>query len=134
MFQSAILFMQNSPLVTVICLCYNHEKFVVEALNSVLNQNYQNIELIITDDCSNDNSKKVITDWLQDYPAVQFISSKINLGNTKTFNKALQFSKGEYIIDLAADDVLLKDCVERQINAFLNSTKKILLQFTEMPK
>ncbi|WP_294956937.1 glycosyltransferase [uncultured Flavobacterium sp.] len=118
--------MQNSPLVTVICLCYNHEKFVVEALNSVLNQNYQNIELIITDDCSNDNSKKVITDWLQDYPAVQFISSKINLGNTKTFNKALQFSKGEYIIDFAADDVLLKDCVERQINAFLNSTKKNL--------
>ncbi|UWY30485.1 glycosyltransferase [Flavobacterium sp. TR2] len=118
--------MQNLPLVTVICLCYNHEKFVVEALNSVLNQNYQNIELIIADDCSNDNSKKVITDWLQNHPTVQFISGKINLGNTKTFNKALQLSKGEYIIDLAADDVLLKDCIEKQVNAFLNSDKKNL--------
>lgn len=118
--------MQNLPLVSVICLCYNHEKFVVEALNSVLNQSYQNIELIIADDCSNDDSKKVIVDWLKDYPTVQFISSKINLGNTKTFNKAFQFAKGEYIIDLAADDLLLKDCIEKQVNTFLSSNKKNL--------
>ena len=118
--------MQNLPLVSVICLCYNHEKFVVEALNSVLNQSYQNIELIIADDCSNDDSKKVIVHWLKDHPTIQFISSKTNLGNTKTFNKALQFAKGEYVIDLAADDFLLNDCIEKQVNAFLNSNKKNL--------
>ncbi|MCV2487282.1 glycosyltransferase family 2 protein [Flavobacterium sp. SH_e] len=118
--------MHNLPLVTVICLCYNHEKFVIEALNSIVNQTYKNIEIIVADDFSNDNSKKVITDWLKNHPTAQFILSKINLGNTKTFNKALQFSKGEYIIDLAADDVLLKECVEKQVNAFLNSNKKNL--------
>ena len=118
--------MQNFPLVTIICLCYNHEQFVVESLHSVLNQSYKNIELIIADDCSTDSSKKTIKNWLEKYPEIQFITNEINLGNTKTFNKALKFAKGNYIIDLAADDVLLRDCVEQQIAAFLNSEIKNL--------
>ena len=118
--------MQNIPLVSIICLCYNHEQFVVESLNSVLNQNYKNIELIIADDYSTDNSTQVIQNWLQNHPDVTFISNEINLGNTKTFNKALQLAKGGYIIDLAADDILLPDCVEKQINTFLNSEQKKL--------
>ncbi|WP_374175445.1 glycosyltransferase [Flavobacterium tructae] len=118
--------MQNSPLVSIICLCYNHERFVVESLNSVLNQSYKNIELIIADDCSTDASETVIRNWLKNNPEHQFISNKQNLGNTKTFNKVLQFTKGDYIIDLAADDILLKDCVEKQVNAFLNSNLKKL--------
>ncbi|KVV14127.1 glycosyltransferase family 2 protein [Flavobacterium sp. TMP13] len=118
--------MQNHPLVSVICLCYNHEEFVVESLNSVLNQTYKNIELIIIDDNSNDNSKETIEIWLKKYPNVVFISNETNLGNTKTFNKALQLAKGDYIIDLAADDVLLPICVEKQLNTFLNSKSKNL--------
>lgn len=118
--------MQNLPLVTIICLCYNHEQFVVESLHSVLNQSYKNIELIIADDYSSDSSKKTITKWLENYPEIKFISNEINLGNTKTFNKALKFAKGDYVIDLAADDVLLRDCVEKQIATFLNSEIKNL--------
>jgi glycosyltransferase involved in cell wall biosynthesis len=113
--------MQNTPLVTVICLCYNHSKYVIESLNSVINQTYPKIEIIIADDASTDNSKEVIADWLLKYPEIPFISNKINLGNTKTFNKALQHAKGKYIIDLAADDILLPECVEKQIDTFLNS-------------
>ena len=64
--------MQNTPLVSVICLCYNHEKFVVESLNSVLNQSYSNIELLIADDCSTDNSVLVIEDWLKNHPNIIF--------------------------------------------------------------
>jgi glycosyltransferase involved in cell wall biosynthesis len=119
-------FMQKSPLVTIICLCYNHEQFVVDSLNSVLNQTYKNIELIIADDCSTDSSKKTIKNWLEKYPEIQFISNETNLGNTKTFNKALKITKGDYVIDLAADDVLLLNCVEKQIEAFLNSDQKKL--------
>jgi glycosyltransferase involved in cell wall biosynthesis len=118
--------MQNPPVVSIICLCYNHERFVVEALNSVLNQTYKNIELIIADDCSNDNSKKVIQSWLENHPNINFISNKTNLGNTKTFNELFKLTKGNYIIDLAADDILLPDCVELQINTFLNSKLKNL--------
>lgn len=110
--------MQNTPLVTVICLCYNHEKFVIESLNSVLNQSYPNIELLIADDCSTDNSVKVIENWLLEHPDIQFKANKINLGNTKTFNSLFKLSKGELIIDLAADDVLEKDCVLKQVQAF----------------
>ena len=118
--------MQHSPLVSVICLCYNHEKYVEEALESVINQSYTNIELIIIDDCSTDNSKKVIEKWLLKHPTITFISNKRNLGNTTSFNKAVKFSKGEYIIDLATDDILLKDCVATQVETFKNSAYKNL--------
>lgn len=116
----------QKPLVSIICLCYNHEQFVVESLNSVLNQSYKNIELIIADDCSTDSSEKTIKNWLENYPEIPFISNKTNLGNTKTFNKALKIAKGNYVIDLAADDILMPNCVEKQIDTFLNSNQKKL--------
>jgi glycosyltransferase involved in cell wall biosynthesis len=113
--------MQNNPLITIICLCYNHEDYVVESLNSVINQSYPSIELLIVDDCSTDSSKKIITTWLEKNPKIQFIANETNLGNTKSFNKALKLAKGEYVIDLAADDRLFPNCVALQIEAFKNS-------------
>ncbi|MFM2368883.1 MAG: hypothetical protein RL619_1183 [Bacteroidota bacterium] len=118
--------MQNNPLVTIICLCYNQEKYVLESLFSIKNQDYPSVELIIVDDCSTDNSKSVIKKWLVDFPKIQFIANDTNLGSTKSFNKALEKAKGEYIIDLAADDVLLPNCIALQINAFKNTTYKNL--------
>jgi glycosyltransferase involved in cell wall biosynthesis len=113
--------MQNTPLVTVICLCYNHEKYVIQSINSVLNQSYPNIELLIADDCSSDNSVKVIENWLLENPEIKFKANKVNLGNTKTFNSLFKQSKGEFIIDLAADDVLEEDCVSKQVQAFIDN-------------
>jgi glycosyltransferase involved in cell wall biosynthesis len=118
--------MQENPLVSIICLAFNHEKFVVETLDSVVQQNYQPIELIIVDDCSTDNTKLVINNWLSTHPEVQFIVNEINKGNTKSFNNALKFAKGEYIIDLAADDLIVPNGIELQINAFQNSKFKNL--------
>jgi glycosyltransferase involved in cell wall biosynthesis len=118
--------MQNSPLVSVICLCYNHGEFVVESLESVLNQTYPNVELLIADDASSDNSAEVIYKWLEKYPNIPFIHNKINLGNTKTFNNVLKLAKGEFVIDLATDDLLQKDCIAKQINAFHSSSFKNL--------
>ncbi|QKJ62902.1 glycosyltransferase [Flavobacterium sp. M31R6] len=118
--------MQNNPLVTIICLCYNHEAYVVESLNSVINQSYSPIELIIVDDCSTDSSKTIIRTWLEKNPQIQFIVNETNLGNTKSFNKALKIAKGEYIIDLAADDILLPNCVTLQLEGFKNSHYKNL--------
>lgn len=118
--------MQNLPLVTVICISYNHESFIEEALNSVLNQTYPNVELIITDDGSSDDSQKVIKNWLLKHPAIRFIPNFENIGNTKTFNNAVQFAQGDYIIDLAADDILLEHCIMSQVSTFLHSTFKNL--------
>lgn len=113
--------MQNFPLVSIICLSYNHQDYLVEALNSVINQTYPNIELLIADDCSTDNSVEIIQNWLQHHPKVHFSVNEKNLGNTKTFNQLAKKAKGDYIIDLAADDVLLPNCVEKQVSTFRNS-------------
>lgn len=111
--------MQNSPLVSVICISYNHSPFVIQALESIINQTYNNIELIIADDFSTDDSVKIITDWIKKSDKnIPFVINTDNIGNTKTFNKAFKFSKGEYIIDLAADDILLPNCIEEQVKAF----------------
>ena len=113
--------MHSRPLVTVICLCYNHASFVIEALESVLNQTHPNVELLIADDFSTDNSVVVIKNWLAQHPEIPFLVNKENLGNTKTFNKCLKLAKGEYIIDLAADDLLKTDCIANQLKGFKES-------------
>ena len=118
--------MQENPLVSIICLAYNHEKFVVEALNSVIQQNYQPIELIIVDDYSSDNTKSIIEVWLLSHSNIQFIANEVNLGNTKSFNNALKIAKGDYIIDLAADDLLIPNGIQIQVNAFHKSAFKNL--------
>lgn len=118
--------MQDKSLVTIICLCYNQEKYVVESLFSAINQDYPFIEMIIVDDFSTDNSKEVIQKWLVDYPEIQFIANETNLGSTKSFNKALKLAKGKYIIDLACDDILLPNCVSSQLQAFEESSFKNL--------
>jgi glycosyltransferase involved in cell wall biosynthesis len=114
--------MHNDPLVTVICLCYNHADYVVEALESVLQQSHSNVELIIADDFSTDNSVEVIQNWLKKHPEIPFLSNIENLGNTKTFNQCLKISKGAYIIDLAADDVLKPDCITNQLKGFASTS------------
>lgn len=108
----------SQPLVTIICLCYNHERFLREALDSVLAQTYSNLEVIIVDDSSIDSSPKIIQEYIKHHPQLTYISTGQNLGNTKAFNKGWRASKGEYIIDFATDDVLLPNRVEMQVEAF----------------
>lgn len=109
--------LNNLPLVSVICLCFNHEKYVEEAIQSVFDQNYANIELIVVDDASSDGSSELIEKILEN-SSVEFIKVDSNLGNTKAFNLGFFKSTGKYIIDLAADDILVKDRIERQVSFF----------------
>lgn len=114
--------MENNPLVSVICLCFNHQDYVIECLDSILKQDYSPIEIIIADDYSTDNSKTIIKEWIIENPKAIFIENRYNQGNTKTFNKALKKAKGEFIIDLATDDKLMPFCVSNQVNAFKKSS------------
>ncbi len=111
----------NDELVTVICLCHNQAPFVDAALLSVLNQTYSRVELIIVDDGSTDGSKDRIRDFLKDHPEIAYVDHAVPLGNCKAFNTGWKLAKGTYIIDLAADDVLLPDRVEVGIER-LNKT------------
>lgn len=97
----------NSPLVTVLCLCYNHARFVAEAIDSVFAQTYQPIQLIVVDDGSADNSAQVIEQMLRDHSDVLFLKHTHNQGYCASLNEALKHAKGEFIIDLSGDDVLL---------------------------
>lgn len=116
MSESAISPASGSPLVTVFVGCYNHARFVVEALESVRLQTYPNIQLIIWDDCSQDNSVDVIEDWIRQHNVrCTFLAHKTNLGICKSLNEALYISKGKYISGVAADDVWLPDKTSRQV-------------------
>lgn len=119
------------PLVTVICVCYNHARFVTEALDSVISQTYSNIELIVIDDGSTDGSGKVIKKWISNHPEVTMILNGENVGYCKTFNKAWKISKGEFIIDLAADDVLMPERIEKQVHYFLTLDNSYGVTFTD---
>jgi glycosyltransferase involved in cell wall biosynthesis len=107
-----------TPLVSVVCLCYNHAQFVREAINSVLDQSYKNIQIIVVDDASTDNSVSIIRDIVEGNPSVKFISHPQNLGNCAAFNSGLALVKGELVIDFATDDVMLPEKITQQVNFF----------------
>lgn len=118
------------PQVSVICLCYNHARFVREALQSVLDQTYAPIELIVVDDGSNDGSQEVIAEFVAQHPQITFLPSAVNQGNCRAFNTGLQKATGEYVIDLAADDRLVPTRVERGVN-LMESRPECGVQFSD---
>jgi glycosyltransferase involved in cell wall biosynthesis len=119
------------PLVTVICLCYNHAQFVAEALHSVLDQTYKNIQIIVVDDASTDESADIISRIVRDNTRIEFLSWQKNQGNCKAFNSALQLAKGEFIIDFASDDVMMSEKIERQVAFFKTLGKDYGVVFTD---
>lgn len=109
--------MQN-PLVTVICVCYNHEKFVQEAIHSVVRQTYPNLHIIVLDDGSTDASVQKIKSINFAGRPVEFLLLDENVGYCKAFNKTLPLLKGEFFIDFATDDVMVPDRIEKQVSKF----------------
>ncbi|WP_018343570.1 glycosyltransferase family 2 protein [Cytophaga aurantiaca] len=122
---------REQPLVTVIALSYNHAPYIKEALESVYNQTYSNIELIIVDDASTDASAAVIEEYIQGR-SVQFFKNDINAGNCRSFNNAFALAKGAYIIDFALDDLMYSTRIEKQVALFQQSDKKTGVVFTNV--
>jgi glycosyltransferase involved in cell wall biosynthesis len=107
-----------NPLVTVVCLCYNHRRFIKEALDSLLAQSYAPMEIIIIDDGSTDGSRSIISNYVGKHPGIQVMFNEKNIGSCSAFNKAYKLAKGKYIIDFATDDVMKVNKIERQIEVF----------------
>ena len=97
-----------------------------EAIRSVLNQTYQNTELIVIDDGSSDKSKQVISSTIKGTD-IPFIDIKYAIGNCSAFNKGLEQATGDFVIDLAADDILHHDRIEEGIKTF--AEKSIGVEF-----
>jgi glycosyltransferase involved in cell wall biosynthesis len=107
-----------SPLVSVICLCYNHERFLEEALDSVRHQTYAHVEILVVDDASTDTSRQRLQAYAAAHPQIRLLLLEQNLGNCRAFNHAFAQARGAFIIDFATDDVMLPGRVAAQVQAF----------------
>jgi len=104
----------NNPLVSVVILSYNNELYIKDSIESVLNQTYKNLQIIITDDCSNDKSFEIISSFKGDERVV-INRNSINLGITKNFNVGLDLCKGDYIVFTGGDDLFQEKKIEKQV-------------------
>ena len=108
--------LKNCPLVTVFVGCYNQSRFVEECLDSVKHQTYPNLQVIIFDDYSKDNSVALIDSWLKRHRLDwQFNPHIRNIGICASLNEVLRLARGKYISMVAADDVWLSDKTSRQV-------------------
>ena len=119
--------MKLNPLISVIVNCHNGEKYLIECINSILNQSYKKLEIIFWDNCSTDGSKKII-DEFKDKRIKKFKSNKfLKLYNAR--NLAIQKSKGEYIAFLDTDDTWKNNKLFEQIKV-IKRNKKVKIIFS----
>lgn len=103
--------MKNEPLVTVIIPAYNVQRYIKKCVNSVLNQNYKNFELIVVNDGSKDNTLAILRRYAHEDNRVKVIDKR-NGGVSSARNVGLQHSKGQYITFIDGDDYVAKDYLE----------------------
>ncbi|MCA2846812.1 MAG: glycosyltransferase [Pseudanabaena sp. M135S2SP2A07QC] len=102
-------------LVTVIIPAYNRARVIKSSIDSVLNQTYQNFEIIVVNDGSKDNTSDVIIEILQKDSRITYLEHSTNLGSQKARNTGIKASKGEWITFLDSDDQLLLDSLEKRL-------------------
>lgn len=105
----------NEDLVSVIMPAFNSERYIVESIESILNQTYRNIELLITDDGSEDNTISIIKSYAQKDSRVKAFFLKGNTGAGSARNNSIKHAKGRYIAFCDSDDVWLPEKLEKQI-------------------
>jgi len=102
------------PLISVLMPVYNAERYVAQAIESVLNQTFGNFELLIVDDGSTDRSLKILQQYAAQDQRIQ-LSSRTNTGYVTALNQMLQAAQGEFIARMDADDIALPDRFEQQV-------------------
>lgn len=117
--------MKKSPLVSVIIPCHNYGKYLPESINSVLNQTYKDIEIVIINDGSTDNSEAVAGKLQKIHANIRYIHQR-NRGIVETRNRCLKEAIGKYLIMLDADDFLDKDYIEKTVKIAEKSNMDIV--------
>jgi glycosyltransferase involved in cell wall biosynthesis len=105
--------MKKNPLVSVAMPVYNAEKYIKQAIDSVLAQTYENFELVIVNDASSDRSKELVLSYSDS--RIRYMENEVNLGIAKTRNKCVQQAAGKYIAVLDNDDIALPWRLEKQV-------------------
>lgn len=124
----------NVPLVTLCTPIYNHEQYLEDYFKSIINQTYQNIQLILIDDCSTDNSTKVVEKWLARLEArfnhFVYIPRTENMGLIYNCNDGLSLAEGKYICMFASDDFMLPLNIEGKVN-FLENNPEYAMVYSD---
>lgn len=109
------------PLVSVVMSVYNGEKYLEEAINSILNQTFKDFEFIIINDCSTDRTSEI----LQSYNDVRIkiINNENNVGLTKSLNKGLKIARGQYVARMDADDISMPERLEKQVSFMVSCSE-----------
>lgn len=114
-------------MVSIIAISYNHDSFLVETLDSIIEQSYKEIEIIIVDAFSKDNSVPIIKEWIKENPTIKVktIFQSETKKITENANDALKIAEGEFYQILSCDDVLLPNKIASQVEVFQDSDEKL---------
>lgn len=117
------------PLVSVVVVTYNSSATVIETLDSIKSQTYKSIELVVTDDCSTDNTVSIVNQWLEkngDYFVhVQLVRSEENTGVSGNLNRGICSSHGEWIKSIAGDDLLIPTAIVEYVKFVSTHPEKV---------
>ena len=106
---------EHKPLVSILIPVFNRQVLVIDSIISALQQDYPNIEIVISDNCSSDTTLSTVMDFTSDHKNVTVISQACNIGPVANWKSCLDYSKGSLIKFLFSDDVLEKHCVSRMV-------------------
>jgi len=111
-----------------ICIpLYNGATFLQECLESAINQTYQDLEILVVDDFSTDESTFIVKKFIEKDNRIRLIQNNENLGLVGNWNKTIQEAKGKWIKMLFQDDILYPNCVERMLSACVNENKNVAI-------
>lgn len=117
----------KKPKISIIVPVYNVEKYIEKCLKSLINQTYDNIEIIVVNDCSTDDSEKVIKKVIQNKKNIKYIKNKVNSGLSFTRNVALDNCTGDFISYIDSDDYIPLDFYEKMVNVINKEKSDIVI-------
>lgn len=119
--------MEERPLVSIVVITFNSSLYVEETLDSVVNQTYPNYEIIVSDDCSTDNTIEICQQWIQAHSdcgkRIELVQAEMNTGVAGNCNRGLAETKGAWVKFVAGDDILLPNCLEDNVKNVINNTE-----------
>lgn len=115
----------HKPLISVVMPVYNAEAFLAQAIDSILTQSYKNIEFIIIDDASTDNSWKILKDYASKYPQIKLIRNKWNEKQARAVTRAMDMARGDFIARMDADDIAFPHRLEMQVRYLQRHRKTV---------
>ncbi len=116
-------YLSRTPRVSVIMPCYNTEKYLAEAIESILEQTFCDFELIIVDDSSTDKSPQIIRQYKKKDYRIVSVSNKNKKGISGAMNTGIDLTRGEYLVRMDSDDISLSDRLKKQVE-FLDKNQK----------